>query len=229
MQGPRWHIYPSVADLEARAAQAILRAGAQAIAVSGRFSVVLAGGTTPQRVYARLGQTVAAWEHWQIYFSDERCRPAGDPQRNDVMARAAWLDRVPIPAGQVHAIAAELGAAAAARRYAAELSGVDCFDLVLLGLGEDGHTASLFPGHVAEAPGDVIAVQDAPKPPSERVSLSARRLSRARQVWFVVFGAAKQQAIDAWWRGEALPAGAIAPPDGVDVLLDASAWPERGT
>jgi len=97
-------------------------------------------------------------------------------------------------------------------------------DDVLLGLGEDGHTASLFPGHdwgaVPGAP-DALAVFDAPKPPPERVSLSAARLSRARQAVFLVSGAAKRQAVTLWRAGADLPARAIAPAAGVDILLEA--------
>src|SRR6185295_18060576 len=111
------------------------------------------------------------------------------PARNSRMADEAWLDHVVVPARRRHPIRAELGAEAAARAYCASLEAVAMFDLVLLGLGEDGHTASLFPGHDwGEAPDapDVLAVFDAPKPPLERVSLSAARLSRAREVLFLV-------------------------------------------
>jgi 6-phosphogluconolactonase len=95
---------------------------------------------------------------------------------------------------------------------------------VLLGLGEDGHTASLFPGHEwGAAPGspDVLAVLDAPKPPSQRVTLSAARLSRAREVWFVVSGDSKREAVAQWHSGENIPARAITPAAGVDVLVAA--------
>ncbi|HEX7044568.1 MAG TPA: 6-phosphogluconolactonase [Burkholderiales bacterium] len=221
----RWHIYPSLADLERRAAAAILRAAAQAIVAHGRFAVVLAGGHTPRGVYARLADAEADWPKWHVYFGDERCRPAGHSERNDRMAREAWLDRVALPPQQIHAIPTELGAGEAARRYAETLARVETFDLVLLGLGEDGHTASLFPGRETGG-ADILAVQDAPKPPPERVSLGAARLSRARQVLFLVAGAEKRDAVAAWRRGEAIPASAIAPAAGVDILLDAAAWGE---
>lgn len=224
----RWHLYPSLEDLEARALAAVTRAAAQAVSARGRFSIVLAGGSTPQRLYRALAGAPADWERWHVWFGDERCRPPGGPGRNDAMARAAWLDRVPIPPAQIHAIPAELGPEEGAARYAQVLAGAGEFDLVLLGLGEDGHTASLFPGaHLGEAPGApaALAVRGAPKPPSERVSLSAARLSAARQVLFLVSGAAKRQAVRAWAGGAALPAAAIAPPAGVDILVDPDAWP----
>jgi 6-phosphogluconolactonase len=126
----------------------------------------------------------------------------------------------------VRPIPAESGAREAAVLYARELRSIDAFDLVLLGLGEDGHTASLFPGHNwgahTDSP-DVLAVFKAPKPPPERVSLSAQRLSRARHVLFLVEGAGKRDAIAVWKGGDAIPAASIAPEPGVDVLLDTAA------
>lgn len=221
----RWHVYPNVENLHAHAAQAIERAAAQAVAARGRFAIVLAGGTTPMNIYVRLARASAEWPRWHVYFGDERCLPAGAPGRNDAAIRAAWLERVPIPPAQVHAIPAERGAAEAAQEYGPILAAVDQFDLVLLGLGEDGHTASLFPGLALDG-ADVLAVYDAPKPPPERVSLGASRLSRARQLMFVVSGAAKRRAVAAWRRGDPIPAAAVVPPAGVDILLGASAWPE---
>jgi 6-phosphogluconolactonase len=222
----RWHIYPTVDELEAYAARAVLRAAAQAIEERGRFRVVLAGGNTPQRIYGRLRAVRADWERWHVYFGDERCLPAGDALRNDRMARDVWLDHVPIPPAQIHAIPAELGAREAARRYAATLAPVERFDFVLLGLGEDGHTASLFPDHPGGNGADVVAVRDAPKPPPERVSLTAARLGRARQVMFVVSGTQKRRAVAAWRRGDPVPAATVTLPAGVDILLDTTAWPD---
>ncbi len=221
----RWHIYASTDELENYAAGAVRRAAKQAIEAYGGFNLVLAGGNTPRGVYARLAAAPSDWGHWHIYFGDERCRPQGDAARNDRMAREAWLGRVPIPPAQIRSIPAEMGAVEAARRYAQILAPLEQFDLVLLGIGADGHTASLFPGRSLDG-AEVLAVLDAPKPPPERVSLSAARLSRARQVMFVVSGEAKRGAIAAWRRGDSIPAAAVAPPAGVDILLDVSAWPE---
>ena len=139
------------------------------------------------------------------------------------MAGEAWLDHVFIPTVQFHAIPAELGAVRAAQLYGETLHAVGEFDLVLLGLGEDGHTASLFPDHEwGAAPGspDTLAVFDAPKPPPQRVSLSAARLSRARQVIFLVSGASKRRAVAEWRAGKDIPARAIKPAAGVDVLVE---------
>jgi len=221
----RWSIYPSAEAVRQEAVALICRAADEAIARNGVFHLVLAGGTTPQAVYESLCEVSAEWAKWQIWFGDERCLPPDDPERNSLMARVAWLAHVPLPAAQIHAIPAERGAEAGAAAYAAALREVAEFDLVLLGLGEDGHTASLFPGQpwgAADAPA-VLAVYDAPKPPAERISLSASRLSRARQVVFLVTGTSKYEAVKRWREGEAIPAAAIAPPDGVDVLLESAA------
>ena len=139
------------------------------------------------------------------------------------MAQQGWLNHVAIPSSQIHSIPAELGAVAGANAYASTLQRVGTFDLVLLGLGEDGHTASLFPGHeLGNAPGspDVLVVPNAPKPPAARISLSANRLSQARQVMFLVTGESKRKAIEAWHQDQMLPAGSICPSAGVDIYTD---------
>lgn len=222
-QSCRWHVLANTDALEQDATARILHAAQQAIARAGAFHLVLAGGSTPRRIYRALAESAADWASWHVWFGDERCLPPQDPERNSRMAADAWLDQVPIPPLQIHPIPAELDPVVAANSYAQILAGLGDFDLVLLGLGEDGHTASLFPGHEwgaeATAPA-VLAVFDAPKPPAERVSLSARRLAAARQVLFIVSGAGKQPAVAEWRADAAIPAAAIVPASGVDVLLD---------
>lgn len=211
----RWHHSPSDSAWLEAALGVIARAEGEALAARGEFHIVLAGGGTPRRVYEALAQEVHDWSRWQVWFGDERCLPADDPERNSVMACAA-LAEVPV---HWHIIAGEQGPAFASARYDAELAGVADFDLVVLGLGEDGHTASLFPGKdLADMP-DAYMVLDAPKPPPERVTLSAARLSRARQVLFLVTGQSKREAVARWHAGVSIPAAAIQPVDGVDVLL----------
>ena len=222
-RGARWLEVANADQLHQTACGRVIDAARTAIEQRGQFVIVLAGGTTPRGAYRLLREQKADWGRWHVYFGDERCLPADDPERNSKMARDEWLDHVPIPTNQVHVIPAELGAPAAAARYAEVLRGVAEFDLVLLGIGDDGHTASLFPEHdwgaEADAP-DVLAIVDAPKPPPQRVSLSAVRLSRARQVLFLVAGAGKREPLSRWRAGEQLPASAICPPNGVDVLLE---------
>jgi 6-phosphogluconolactonase len=211
--------------LQQAALEIILAGAARAIRERGQFHVVLAGGNTPRGIYQGLGAAKTGWSAWHIYFGDERCLPPAHPARNSRMAAEAWLDRVPIPPSQLHAIPAELGALEVARVYAERLRTVGDFDLVLLGLGEDGHTASLFPDHEwGTAPGspDTLAVFDAPKPPPERVSLSAARLGRARQVMFLVGGESKHGAVAQWRAGKDIPARAIMTAAGVDVLVESA-------
>jgi 6-phosphogluconolactonase len=218
----RWVGFAILAEMQQAACRRIIDAARRAIAQRGEFLIVLAGGNTPRGAYRMLRAENADWSHWNVYFGDERCLPPDDVERNSKMATIEWLDHVPIPKDRVYPIPAELGARAAALAYADTLRGVGEFDLVLLGLGEDGHTASLFPnqdwGTAPDAP-DVLAVLDAPKPPPQRVSLSAARLSRAREVLFLVAGDSKREAIAHWRAGEQLPAAAIRPAAGVDVLI----------
>ncbi|HUX63350.1 6-phosphogluconolactonase [Sulfuricella sp.] len=219
----RWYLFSSVQSLQTEAVSMIARAAEQAITDSGAFRLVLAGGNTPRALYERLRALKTNWAAWHIYFGDERCLPAADPERNSAMARDAWLDHVPVPQKQVYVIPAEMGAKAAAAVYSATLQPVGEFDLVLLGLGEDGHTASLFPGNDWGQGVDspvALPVFDAPKAPAERVSLSAWRLSQAKQVLFLVTGESKHEVVMNWRAGANIPARAITPLHGVDVLAE---------
>lgn len=219
----RWHAFDNSDELVQAAVTEIQRAAQQAIEMRGAFLIVLAGGTTPRRIYQALRYTQTDWRCWHIYFGDERCLPIDHTERNSRMAAQIWLDHVGIPATQVHAIPAEQGAVVAAEKYAQIVNKVALFDLVLLGLGEDGHTASLFPAHDAgdspDAPA-TLAVLDAPKPPPQRVSLSAHRLSNAQQVMFLITGNNKAQAVKDWRAGMAIPAAKIKPEQGVDIYIE---------
>lgn len=225
--------YPSAEAVAQALAAHLLAQAAAAIERRGRYSIALAGGSTPRRLYERLAAAGADWPRWVIYFGDERCLPRGDAERNDTMARRAWLDHVPIPAGNIHFIPAELGPDEAARVYAATLAAETCLDTSLLGLGEDGHTASLFAGDPAglgPSSPDAIGVHDAPKPPPERVSLSAQRLKRAREVLIVTAGAAKREAVGQLLVGDvATPAVHVVPAHGLELWLDEAARPAGQT
>lgn len=215
-------------DASAVAADAnayILQAATAAIQEHGSFRLVLAGGTTPQQVYRLLAQAPADWPHWHIYYGDERCLPADHPERNSLMANTAWLNAVDIPLQNIHPIAAELGAAAAAAQYSKIIDQARPFDLVLLGMGEDGHTASLFPGQQHSQNEPVHAVHDAPKPPADRVSLSRDSLSDSREVLILVTGAGKRAALTQWQTGEQLPVATITANHQVTVMLDRDAQP----
>jgi 6-phosphogluconolactonase len=139
------------------------------------------------------------------------------------MARRAWLDQVNFPSAQHHPIPAEQGAESAAGVYAPVIASVVPFDLVLLGIGEDGHTASLFPGQEHSPHEPVHPVHDAPKPPPDRVTLSRASLANTRELLVLVTGSGKVEAVHHWKTGTALPIASIHPPGGVDVLIDEAA------
>ena len=221
----RWNTVDDQSELNQVAFNAILDNATKSIRQRGEFHFVLSGGDTPRKIYQQLRFIHTNWSAWHIYFSDERCLLAGDQNLNSRMAGEAWLDHVPIPRNQLYEIPVGLGASLAAYEYASTLRSVGEFDLTFLGLGEDGHTASLFPGHEwgseVGSP-DTLAVFTAPKAPEHRVSMSAARLSRSRQVIFLVSGESKHRVVAKWRRGSNIPAKAIMPTAGIDVLLESS-------
>lgn len=224
-QNSQWHRFANGDEVAAAASRQILAAADRAIAERGRFKLVLAGGTTPEKVYRLLSQSGAGWEKWFIYYGDERCLPVAHPERNNELARQALLNAVGIPEQQVFSIAAELGPEQGAWRYRDIVAGALPFDMVLLGVGEDGHTASLFPGHHHNPDELTHAVHDSPKPPSERVSVSAKALSDTKELIFLVTGGNKQEAVKIWRSGGDLPVATITPPV-ADIYLDDAAYSE---
>ncbi len=216
-QNIKWRHFKSIEALRRAACTAIVRSANEAIVKRGKFSIVLAGGNTPRAVYRLLRDVEMDWSKWHIYHGDERCLPRKHEDRNSLMVEQVWLQFVAIPANQIHDIPAELGPVQGAKAYAETLTDVPTFDMVLLGLGEDGHTASIFPGHAVDNSADAVPVFNSPKPPPERISLSQNRLNNTRAVIFLVTGAAKQQAVDQWRSGVAIPATLISPKNGVDV------------
>jgi len=228
MKLPGWRVFSDADSLVERLANALCEAADQAIAARGAFHLVLAGGSTPLALYRALSERGVGDARWHLWYGDERCLPVDHLERNSRMIETAWLATSTIPSGNRHPIPAELGAVQAAALYADQLKAVADFDVVLLGMGEDGHTASLFPGHdwgVEPDSSDVLAVFGAPKPPPERVSLSADRLSRSAQVWFVITGSGKRTAIAHWQAGEALPVAQVHGKQETVAWLDAEALP----
>ena len=173
----------------------------------GARSLVLTGGTTPRQMYTLLAGMPVAWGRVSLLFGDERCVPPADAESNYRLAKETLLAR--IDPGAVLRIPGELGAEEAAELYDAAVGRMQPLDLVLLGIGEDGHCASLFPGHPAlNATGWAVAVHDAPKPPPDRVSLTLGCLRNARRVIFLATGAGKADAFRRALAGE-VPAGMI--------------------
>jgi len=227
VQQIQWRVFADTTELKQAAYNAVLANANAAIAARGRFTIVLAGGSTPHGIYQMLRDASTNWSKWHVYFGDERCLPADHSDRNSRMAEESLLKHVPIPRSQIHPIPAELGPEPAAQNYHKILEDIGEFDLVLLGMGEDAHTASLFPGQAWESADftSAIPVRGAPKPPSDRVSLTASRLSEARQVIFFVTGAGKRDAVTLWRSGSDIPVTAIRPMTGVEVYMDAAADP----
>jgi 6-phosphogluconolactonase len=204
----------------------------------GCFSAALAGGSTPRAFYELLADDpYREWIPWtdvHLFWGDERCVPPDDPGSNFRMADDALIARVPIPADNVHRVCGEVEPEAAARAYERELRDFfgpqgPRFDLVLLGLGQDGHTASLFPGSSAlrETARLVIAVQAHYQGrPAQRVTLTLPTINSARHVWFLVAGPSKAVIVEGVLQGPAgqFPAQLIHPHAGqVTWLLDAGA------
>jgi len=174
--------------------------------------VALTGGRVAAAVYRAVVESPARsaidWQRVEFWWGDERFLPAGDPERNETQAREALLDAVGVDPSRVHPMPADTGQGAekAAEDYARELAeamgpgdhdGVPTFDVLMLGVGPDGHMASLFPEHPALQERDraAVAVHGAPKPPPTRISLTFPALARAHEVWFVVSGDDKAKAV----------------------------------
>jgi 6-phosphogluconolactonase len=219
----RFQILPDGDAVAHTAAAAILAEAQKAIEARGVFRIVLAGGATPLAAYRLLARESADWPAWEIFFGDERCVPVDADDRNDVAARRAWIRRVPIPRDRLHSIPAELGAERAAQAYESEIRTVRPFDLVLLGIGEDGHTASLFAGREIPAGALVIPVHHAPKPPPDRVSLTPKAFEDAGGMLILATGDSKRRAIQAWQNGSDVPVARTALPGRTLVLMDQAA------
>jgi len=187
-------------------AHRIIASAASSIAARGVFHLALAGGTTPRCCYELLRDADIDWNKLHIWFGDERCLPIGDAERNDLMADDALLNHVTIPSYQIHRMAAELGPDQAASMYTEELKAIPGLDLVLCGMGEDGHTCSLFPGNPALSDDrPVVPVFNSPKPPSERVSLGYSALDAAHERIIMVTGEGKRDVFKRMRQGESFP------------------------
>jgi 6-phosphogluconolactonase len=212
-------------DFATYAARLIADAARAAIAEEGVFRIALSGGNTPRPVHAALAKiTDLPWAKIQVTFGDERCVPPDDAASNYRMARESLLDHIQIPAGNVFRIRGEIDPAAAAEEYEAQLSSFAArfgearyrHDLLILGLGEDGHTASLFPGSpaLAEAERNVIPATG-PKPPPQRITMTLPLINASRHVLFLVNDAGKQPIIDEILAGSSsYPAARVRPAEG---------------
>ena len=203
--------------------------------------VVLTGGRIAAKVLLAVQDLPEAaaidWSRVDLWWGDERFLPAGDPDRNETQAREALLDDLPLDPARVHAMPASDGpdgddAEAAAARYARELAAggaeLPAFDVLMLGVGEDGHVASLFPGHPGlEATGTTAAVHDSPKPPPTRITLTLPAIQSAAEVWLIAAGPDKTTSVGAALNGDkSRPAAHAAGTSKTYWLLDRAAAAE---
>jgi 6-phosphogluconolactonase len=220
-------VYSDAGAVAEALALRFVEAGCVAIAERGAFNVALSGGNTPRAAYRRLAsdplREQLPWENVFVYFGDERCVPPDDERSNYRMAREAFLDAVPLPEENVYRIRGELDPGIAANEYASllrtELGQTPRFDLVLLGLGEDGHTASLFPGTPPDVDDNVVVrAVYAQSQAMWRVTLTPQVINAAAGVVFAVEGAAKASILAAVYEGPRdttkYPAQIVAPASG---------------
>lgn len=241
MADPEILVYPTLEELQAAAAERFAAAAERAVAERKGFLAALSGGSAPPGVFARLCAEPlrgrVPWASVSLVWADERYVPFSDPDSNYAQARSTLLDHVPIPSDQIYPVAtyypspAEAAAVYDRQVRALLASHGGQIDLALLGMGPDGHTASLFPGHPAlDTPAETLAVvvDDSPKPPPLRVSLTTAALNTAREALFLVAGADKAANVRAALRGphdpKRIPAQLVRPSAGQVVwMLDGAA------
>ena len=189
----------TVADAEAAAARAadlVAQLVGEAIAARGVCHLALAGGSTPERCHELLAERDVDWSAVHLWESDERCVPPDDEDSNFLMIRRSLLDRISIPEGNVHRAPGELGPDEGARAYERELAD-RVLDVVMCGMGPDGHTMSLFPDHALLEERDrlVAGISDSPKPPPERITFTLPLVRAARLTMLLATGDEKAEAL----------------------------------
>jgi 6-phosphogluconolactonase len=236
---PNLIVYPDQPSFVDGAADLLVDLATKAIAERGRFTIALSGGNTPRPIYARLAAAEYVdrmeWRKVHVFFGDERCVPPDDTRSNYRMAREALLDQVPLPPEQVHRIQGEIDPDQAALRYEQELrdlfrtSMFPAFDLIYLGLGDNGHTASLFPGTAAlREQTHWVVPQYVEVMMTWRVTFTVSLINAARHIAFLVAGAGKAEplwrVLEGPYQPDVLPAQLIEPVSGqVHWLMDAAA------
>lgn len=196
-------VLPSVSDLVARSLDLILSKLSTAIEERGQFTIALAGGSTPKPLYEAIASQKLPWDQIHVFWGDERYVPPDHPDSNELMARRGWLDHVDIPATNIHAIPTLEGdPALSAAKYEQHLreffnsqtKEFPALDVILLGMGDDAHTASLFP-HTAALKVDDRLITVGNKDGNPRITFTYPFINAARSVIFLVAGANKQPAL----------------------------------
>ena len=232
-------VYPDSQRFVEGAADFIVELATQAIAERGRFTIALSGGGTPRPIYARLATAGFGerldWSRTHLFFGDERCVPPEDPRSNYRMVRETLLDQVSLPPDNIHRIQGEIDPAQAALIYEQELhrlfrtASFPAFDLICLGMGDNGHTASLFPGTAAlREQTRWVVPQYVEVMSAWRVTLTAPLINAARNLVFLVEGAGKaemlQRVLEGPYQPDVLPAQLIQPVNGqLHWLVDGAA------
>ena len=193
---------PTVVADDEEAARVVAERLAEQASYGG--SIVLTGGSTPRRAYELAAELEPDWSRVELWWGDERCVPPDDENSNYGMAKAALLDRLASQPAAVHRMRGELGRHEGAGEYEQELTGVGAFDLVLLGLGPDGHVASLFPGFPTLDVTDraVVGSEAGHEPFVDRISLTLPRIDATRELLFLVAGEDKADAVARALAGE---------------------------
>ena len=228
MTATELHVLPTVEDLAQAAALFIVELARERIQAQERFTIALSGGSTPRRLYQILASPEyaqrIAWDRWHVFWSDERCVPPDHTDSNYLMAREALLDRVPLPSHQVHRMRGEAVPQESAEEYERELlqffePSEPALDLILLGMGEDGHTASLFPGTDAlREERRLVVANRVPNFNTRRITFTLPMINMAKAVAFLVSGAPKahtlRQVVEPMSGEHPLPAGLVRPGSG---------------
>lgn len=207
---PIVYSFPDTSTLSDSLADYILKAQRESIDKRGRFTIAISGGSLPKTLTALIAKPGVKWDKWHVFYADERVVPLNDPDSNHHLATGTLYSQVPIPRDNIHTIDPDLldDLEELADAYEKELirkfaqkdsARFPIFDLILLGVGPDGHTASLFPGHALLSEEDrwVAYIDDSPKPPPRRLTLTLPVINHAARVVFVATGAGKAQILSA--------------------------------
>jgi 6-phosphogluconolactonase len=233
-------VYTDTDILSQEAAQYVVRVATESIASHRRFTIALSGGSTPKKLYTLLGEepyrSQIDWSLVDIFWSDERCVPPDDKESNYWLAQQVLLSKISLPANQIHRMPADqTDRNAASYAYTLEMQqtfgsdGVPAFDLIQLGMGPEGHTASLFPHQPSlHEQQRLVMPVSVPKPPPDRLTFTPRLLNAAKHVLFLVTGTEKQDAVrnvlEGDYQPDEYPAQIVQPAKGeVTWMLDTAA------
>ena len=226
MATPQLHIYSDAAKLQSEVCDFVAAAAKKAIESSGHFSVGLSGGSVAKIISQGLrGRSDIDWSKWHVFYCDERVVPFTSEDSTHAFIKRELLDKVALPQENIYAIDPSLDAQGAAEDYIRKIrklypgEGYPSFHLLLLGMGPDGHTCSLFPGHAGlQAKEVVIPITDSPKPPPQRITLTVPVLNSAKCLIVISTGASKADAVKGCLEPGAgvtpLPAGVPRPTNG---------------